>query len=130
KKQLTERNALLKDDTAAEDLVKASKDLIGKLDDIEGKLHNPRAQVSYDILAQKGGAKLYSQLTWLFEAIKDADGAPTQGWKEVYAEQHAELDNLETKLKILFAEDLAKLNEQAKKRELPGVIVPKKDGNP
>ena len=29
---------------------------------LEEKLHNPKAKVTYDILAQKGGAKLYSQL--------------------------------------------------------------------
>jgi hypothetical protein len=125
KKQLTARNELLKDEDTAKDLIKASKDFITRLDEVEGKLHNPKAQVSYDILAQKGGAKLYSQLTWLYGLINDADGPTTQGWKEVYEEQRAELDKLEGELNKLFGDELAKLNEQAKKAEAPQVIVPK-----
>ena len=58
------------------------------MDDLENKLHNPKAQVTYDILAQRGGAKLYSQLGALYEWAKDTDDGPTQGMREVYAERH------------------------------------------
>jgi hypothetical protein len=124
KTQLTARNELLKDDAKAEALVKSSKELITKLDELEEKLHNPKAKVAYDVLAQKGGAKLYSQLVWLFEWIKDSDGRPTQGLKEVYEEQALLLKKYELEWQVLLAGDLAKLNEEAKKLELPGVIVP------
>src|SRR5207244_2710160 len=63
KKQLTDRNELLKDDAKAEPLIQLAKSMIRKLDDLEGKLHNPKAEVTYDILAQRGGAKLYSKLS-------------------------------------------------------------------
>src|SRR5262249_31692540 len=90
-RQLVSLNELLKDNPKAETLVKSSKEVIGKLDALEEKLHNPKAEVAYDILAQKGGAKLYSQLAFLFEIVKDADGAPTQGMQEVYADYAREL---------------------------------------
>jgi photosystem II stability/assembly factor-like uncharacterized protein len=124
KKQLETRNELLKDDAKAEPLVKASKDFLTKLDALEEKFHNPRAKVSYDILAQKGGAQLYSQLGYLYELILSGDGPPPQGWRDVYEEQTLLLKKYELEWKLLLADDLAKLNEQAKKLDIPGVIVP------
>src|SRR5262249_20657748 len=76
--QLAGRNEVLKDDTKAEALVKSSKEMIGKLDALEAKLHNRKAEVAYDILAQRGGAKLFSQLIFLLEFARDSDGPPTQ----------------------------------------------------
>src|SRR5262249_25750395 len=58
KSQLTQRNDLLKANPKAEPLLKSAKDLTGKLDALEAKLHNPKAEHNYDILAQKGGAQL------------------------------------------------------------------------
>jgi hypothetical protein len=125
RQQLLARNRLLKDDPSAEPLIKQSKELVAKLDDLEGRLHNPKAKVAYDILAQRGGAKLYSQLAWLFEMIKDSDAAPTQGINEVYAEQGQALVKYEEEFKALVGGDLAKLNDLAKKMDVPGVVVPR-----
>jgi photosystem II stability/assembly factor-like uncharacterized protein len=125
KQQLVARNRLLKEDATAEPLVKQSRELISKLDDLESRLHNPKAKVAYDILAQRGGAKLYSQLAWLFEMIKDSDAAPTQGINEVYADQGKELVRYEEEFQELTSGDLAKLNDLAKKMEVPSVIVPR-----
>ncbi len=129
KKQLTERDDLLKGDEKAEALVKASKELLTKLDAMDEKLENPKAKVSYDILAQKGGARLYSQLALLFETAKDADGPPTQGLRDQYAEQKKLLEQYEEEWKSLKEHDLEKLNDEAKKEGYPFVIVPaeKKD---
>ena len=124
KKQLEERDDLLKDDEKAEPLVKASKEFLTKLDALEEKLHNPKAKVTYDILAQKGGARLYSQLAALFETVKDADGPPTQGLRDQYAEQAKLLEQYEEEWKSLKEHDLEKLNDQAKKGGYPFVIVP------
>ncbi len=126
RQQLVSRNDLLKDVAKAEPLVKASKALIEKVDALEGKFHNPKAVVSYDILAFPGGAKLYSQITQLYGWLLDSDGPPTQGAREVYADQAAELRKLEAELDALLAEDLAKLNEQAKELEVPGILDPGK----
>ena len=80
----------------------------------------------YDILGMKGGAKLYSQLTWLYEQLKDADGQPTQGIKELYEEQSAQLKKYKKRWQMLVKEDITQFNALARKLELPGVIVPAK----
>jgi hypothetical protein len=124
KQQLAARNTLLDEEEKTAPLIKGSRELITKLDALEEKLHNPRARVVYDILAQKGGAQLYSQLAFLFETLKEGDGAPTQGVKEVYEQQSLLLKKYELEWKVLLADDLMKLNELAKKLDIPGVIVP------
>jgi photosystem II stability/assembly factor-like uncharacterized protein len=134
RKQLQERDKLLADSDAGKELGKISKALIAKLDELEEKLHNPKAKVSYDILAQKGGAKLYSQLVFLFDLIKDSDGMPTQGLREVHAEQSALLKQYLSRWDALVKGEVAQANAMAKKLDLPVVIVPAvkvgKAGNP
>jgi photosystem II stability/assembly factor-like uncharacterized protein len=124
KGQLIARNELLKDDKPARDLVKASRDMLTRLDALEEKLHNPKAKIPYDILAQKGGARLYSQLVWLFELMKESDGAPTQGIREIFEEQSELLRKYQDEWRALVVKDLAALNEQAKKLEVPALLVP------
>ena len=57
---------------------------------------------------------------------KDSDGKPTQGWREVYAEQTRQLKECEQKWHKLQTGDLAKLNDLARGSGLAGVIVPVK----
>ena len=73
RKQLADRNELVDGDEKAKDLVKASKELIDKLNALEEKLHNPKAKVTYDIFGARGGAKLYSQYAFLFDMLKGAE---------------------------------------------------------
>jgi photosystem II stability/assembly factor-like uncharacterized protein len=122
--QLEARNTLLKANDKARPLIDTGRSLIKRLDALEAKFHNPKAQVVYDILAQKGGAQLYSKLVYLYELIKDADGPPTQGIEEQYAEQKKELRDYEGELRALVSGDLAKLNDSARKLGVPNVIVP------
>jgi hypothetical protein len=124
RRQLQSRNDLLKKDTRATDLVKASEALLKKVDDVEARLHNPQAEIAYDVLAMKGGAKLYSRLSPLYDFVKSGDGPPTQGAREVFAAQKQELDALDAEWKAVVAGDLAGLNEQARKLDLPAVYVP------
>ncbi|HND22354.1 MAG TPA: hypothetical protein PLB18_23485, partial [Acidobacteriota bacterium] len=123
KQQLDARCQLLKDTEKAAELVKAAKALTEKLDALEAKLHNPKAKVTYDILAQKGGAKLYSQLSPLLEWVKDSDGVPTQGMREVYAGLSVELAQYRSEMKSLVDTDLAAINKMAKDLDLPYIGV-------
>jgi hypothetical protein len=125
KGQLVARNELLKDNKPARDLVKASRDVLSRLDALEEKLHNPKAKIPYDILAQKGGARLYSQLVWLFEMMKESDGTPTQGIREMFEEQSEQLRKYQDEWRALVTKELSALNEQAKKVDVPAVLVPK-----
>jgi hypothetical protein len=80
--------------------------------------------VTYDILAQRGGAKLYSQLAWLLEALKEGDGPPSQGVKEQYEKQSELFAKSEKKWEQLLDRDVAKVNQTAKTLNVPGLIVP------
>jgi hypothetical protein len=124
RKQIEARDKLLAGDKKAKPLIEAAKPFLKQLDELEQKLHNPKAEVAYDILAQKGGAQLYSQLCWQFELLKEADGAPTQGVKEVHARQAALLKKYAGEWGKLVKTDLATLNALAKKLEAPVVVVP------
>ena len=88
-----------------------------------GSLTLVLGRVCYDILAMRGGAKLYSRMSSLFDTLTDSDGAPTQGVNEVYAEQKRELDQYEAEFRLLVNNELPALNDSAKKLNLPVVIV-------
>ncbi len=124
RKQLADRNELVKDEPRTADLVKQSQGLVEKLDALEKKFHNPTAHVAYDILAQKGGAQLYSQLALMYEFADDSDGPVTQGMREVFAEEMKRLAGYEAELAALLTNEVARLNEQAKKLDLPVTHVP------
>ena len=109
--QLGARSELTKSRTA--DWSKAAADLVPRLDVLEDKLHNPKAKVTYDILAMKGGTRLYSRLVWTYTLANWGDGVPTQGMRELFAEQSKELDALAAEWKTLLG-DVAALNEKAK----------------
>ncbi len=124
RKQLQARNELTREIQSARPLTKASSELISKLDSLEGRLHNPKAKVTYDILAMKGGAQLYSNMGWLYGSLLEGDGPPTQGMREAVTRLNAELKTRLDELKNLLDKDLAELNRQAKALDLPHVIVP------
>lgn len=122
RQQLRARNEALDGNGRAASLVKASEALIAKLDALESKLHNPEAQVTYDILA-RNGTKLYSRISPLLDWVSDGDGAPAQGMREVYALQKKELDQYEGELKALVSTDLAAINDAAAKLGIGYVVV-------
>ncbi|HYH46829.1 MAG TPA: glycosyl hydrolase, partial [Thermoanaerobaculia bacterium] len=129
RRQLGDRNALLAKDGKAGELVKAAEALIARLDALEARLHNPKAEIAYDILAQEGGAALYSRLSPFFGWVKAGDGAPTQGQREVFAELSRELAGATAELGGLLERDLAELNQTAGGLGLPTVYVPAAGGS-
>ncbi|MFO0849195.1 MAG: hypothetical protein U0871_11670 [Gemmataceae bacterium] len=123
-KQIAFRKELLKDNTDAKDLLKASEELGHKLTALEEKLHNPKAKVSYDIFAARGGAMLYSQLVWLLALVCDGDGPPNAAQTRYAEEYGKQLAGLIAEFDKLMKEDVARLNDQAAKLGVPGVFVP------
>ena len=125
REQVADRNERLAQRSDAAELIELGNRIVAELDAIEEELHNPRAEVNYDVLAGRGGgAKLYSRLGWLAGGAWEHDGPPTQGMREIadvlgsdLAEQRGELDRV-------LEQDLAEFNAQAAKIELPFVIVP------
>jgi hypothetical protein len=124
RKQVQDRAVLLAKDEKAKALVEDGNKLIKKLDDLEAELHNPKAKVNYDVLAQKGGAKLYSQFSFLFEMTKQGDGLPTQGMKELYAELSAELAKRDAEWASLLAAEATQYNALATKLGVPPLLLP------
>jgi len=124
--QLKARNAALesrKGTAGVADLVKESDAAIKRIDALEDKLHNPTAEVVYDILAMRGGTRLYSRLAFVQLSAVDGDGAPTEGMKQVLADQEKELAALEGDTEQFFSGDVAKINQRAAQLNLPFVIM-------
>ena len=124
KKQFALRADLLKDDEAAKEFLKQTKDLGKKYAELEEKLHNPKAKIVYDIFGARGGAMLYSQLTWLLNNGTDGDGPPTKAMLELFDETDKTLTAYVAEFDKLAKDELTKLNEAAKKRGVPETFVP------
>jgi hypothetical protein len=124
KKQIDLRKELLKDRDDAKALLKESEALAKKLDEVEGKLHNPKAQISYDIFAAKGGAMLYSQYAFLLANLTDGDGKPTIEQEYLADDLERELVALLGQFDALAKDDVGKLNASAKKLGVPELYVP------
>jgi photosystem II stability/assembly factor-like uncharacterized protein len=124
--QLKARNTALdarKSESGVADLIKESEGAIKRAFALEDKLHNPTAEVVYDILAMRGGARLYSRLSPLQMWALESNGAPTAGMTQVLTEQEKELAALETETKQFISGDVAKINQRATRLNLPFVIV-------
>jgi hypothetical protein len=124
RKQISLHQELLGKQSRAKAFVKQERDLAAKLDELEEKLHNPKATVTYDILAQKGGAKLYSQLSALLDFASEGDGPPTQGMKDLAEQLETELGAYADEFLKAKTEDVGKLNELARKLKVPMIWIP------
>ena len=125
KEQLTARAKALegrKSDARVAELLKASEQAITQIDALEDRMHNPTAEVTYDILAMRGGARLYSRLSPLLMWAVDGDGVPTGGMRQVLDEQSKELSDYERRTSAFFEKEIGALNSLAAKLSLPFVI--------
>lgn len=106
------------------ELLGESASVIRKADALEARLHNPAAEVVYDILAMRGGTRLYSRLAPLQMWAVEGEGVPTAGMTQVLEEQEKELDDLERDTRTFVAQDVEPLNVLAAKLGVPFVVVP------
>jgi photosystem II stability/assembly factor-like uncharacterized protein len=123
RQQLKARSEVL--GSRAGDLSKEAASIEEALTRLEEKLQNPKAEVVYDILAQQGGAKLYSRLGFLLETSAGEE-PPTQGMKEVFSEEQKELEALSGEYQKIVGGDLKAWNERVAGRGLAGVEPPQK----
>ncbi len=122
REQLKVKGEALAGNARAADWTKAAGALMAKCDALEEKLHNPKAEVEYDVLAK--GARLYSRLNPMLVFATQGSGAPTQGMREVFAEEKKELDGLEAEWKGLIGGDLAALGRKSRELDLADLVVP------
>jgi hypothetical protein len=125
REQARSRAAALAGRAQAAPVVAAADALVARCDELEKKLHNPEAQVSYDILA-RGGAQLYSRLAPLYSWAHEGDGPPTQGMREVYAELKKQLDALSGEWRAILDADVPALNAKARDLAPDFVVLPAK----
>jgi photosystem II stability/assembly factor-like uncharacterized protein len=111
-----------KTDPAVAELLKASDEVIKRIDALEDRMHNPKAEVTYDILAERGGARLYSRLSPLQMWALEGDGLPTRGMQQVLTEQEKELAQFERETDGFIEKDVFNLNALAAKLRLGFVI--------
>jgi photosystem II stability/assembly factor-like uncharacterized protein len=112
-----------KSETGIAELLKASDEVVKKADALENKLHNPTAEVVYDILAMRGGTRLYSRLAPLQMWAVEAQGPPTAGMTQVLEAQEKELAELERETRNFIEEEVGTLNEAATRLGLAFVVV-------
>jgi photosystem II stability/assembly factor-like uncharacterized protein len=124
RRQLEARVASLAGRATAAGVVEAATALVARCDALEDRLHNPKAEVSYDILALPGGARLYSRLVSLSAAVGEGEGRPTAGMREVAAVLERELDERNVEWKALVEADLAALNAKAREQAVDFVVAP------
>ncbi|HLN27683.1 MAG TPA: hypothetical protein VK395_08055 [Gemmataceae bacterium] len=123
KQQLTAKKGIWKEQARAQELVKSAQDLIDKLDALESKLHNPKAKIYYDLLAQRGGTQLYSQLNQLYYDVIGSDAPPTESVREMHAEKAKLLQQLDSEFKGLIAGGLKDLSARTQKLGIPDIVV-------
>ena len=121
--QLQARKAALPATEAMRPLVTDIDAASDKLAALEEQVHNPRAEVAYDILAMKGGARLYSRLSPLM-MFADGDGPPTQGMRDVHALLREELKAATAAYDRLTTGEIAAINARARDLGLGFVSVP------
>ena len=117
-----ERSAA-RDDAAA--LRASAEALAARARTLEYALHNPDAEVFYDVLAGRdGGAKLYGQFALLPDLAQDADYQPTQGMRERMDELLAQLAVIEVGVQSMRDTELAAFEKASTALALPRVILP------
>jgi hypothetical protein len=112
-----------KSESGVADLLKASDEVVKKADALENKLHNPTAEGVYDILAMRGGTRLYSRLAPLQMWAVEAQGPPTAGMTQVLEAQEKELAELERETRSFIEEEVGTLNDVATRLGLAFVVV-------
>jgi hypothetical protein len=112
-----------KDEERIAPLLKESQAAIVRADALDDKLQNPTAEVVYDILAMRGGTRLYSRLAFLQLSVVEAEAAPTAGMMQVLVEEEKDLAALEAETKQFMMGDVAKINQRAAQLNMPFVIV-------
>ncbi len=112
-----------KSEAGVADLISSAQAAIAKSDALEDKLHNPTAEVTYDILAMRGGTRLYSRLAPLQMWASEAEGTPTAGMQQVLDQQEQELKTLTADADQFLSSDVSAINQRASQLGLPFVIV-------
>jgi hypothetical protein len=126
REQADELGVRLARDGMQADLIAQASALSKRCEDIEARLHNPKAEVVYDILAQQGGAQLYSQLSFLYATTgaESSDYPPPQGSRERLAALEAEVAALSSEVQGLRTNEIAQLEAALSAKGIARILLP------
>jgi len=123
--QVDDLGKRLEGEESTSQLRELTRTIAARCDALEERLHNPHAKVVYDILAQKGGTQLLSNLVFVYETVAGGEGSPTQGAREVWDGLRAEKAELHGEVESLVSGPVAELDRIAAELSLPRIIVPR-----
>lgn len=98
--------------------------LVAVLEAVEGRLYQVRNQSPKDKIAFP--IRLNDRLTGLRRHLETGDGAPTQAYRQVFAELHSELGRHLKELAALLSGDLADVNRRLEEAGLEPVAAPRR----
>ena len=104
-------------------LITDAEGSIKKASALEDRLHNPSAEVVYDILAERGGTRLYSRLSPLLMWAVEGEGQPTAGMVQVLEAQEKELAQLERDTEAWVTTDVAAVNQKAAAAGVQFIVI-------
>jgi hypothetical protein len=104
-------------------LITDAEGSIKKATALEDRLHNPSAEIVYDILAERGGTRLYSRLSPLLMWAVEGEGQPTAGMVQVLEAQEKELSQLERDTEAWVTTDVAAVNQKAAAAGVQFIVI-------
>lgn len=110
--------------TTQPEVFKAAQAVVERSDAIEARLHNPKAEVVYDILAFEGGAQLHSQISPLYAFSLQSDLPPPQGQQERWLDLSQQLKQLLSDIDSLKKNEIAALEQTLQSAQIPRLILP------
>ncbi len=104
-----------------QDLQDAAAEVTTRLDDLEGRITQPKAKAVQDVLNFM--PQLDNQLLYLYNVVETFEGRPSAGSYDRYEELSAELDAVLDELAAVMDGELAAFNVLAGEVEVPRVVV-------
>lgn len=118
RQQLQALVARLDHDAASQPVVKAARDLLAQLDELEEQLIQPKATANEDMLNYP--VRLNSKLGYLINGVDSADAEPPRQDWELYEVYRGEMEKLSGQWKHLL-EELARLNGLIRQQGIPAI---------
>jgi photosystem II stability/assembly factor-like uncharacterized protein len=117
--QLDTLKKRLSGDAKAKDIVSAAEAVQQKMNAVEDALIQSKATASEDMLNYP--IELNSKIGYLINGVDSADSAPPQQDWDLYAVYQKEVDGWVAKWKAIVSTDLAELNRQIRRENIPAV---------
>ncbi len=120
--QLSTLNEVLEEKGGAEALVETGKNLVGKMEDLESELVEPRTKSTQDVINWPG--KLNAEFFVLKNKLDTHDPRVTEGVRSRLSDLEAQWTKHRQTLYQLLEEDVHAFNRKYREMQIPALIVP------